>query len=150
MAQAAAGPLGPVDPREVALIDGVSDERVAVASANARFEAAIARSDVLLDDDFSVAAKRIREKVLAEEARLTAARIRLQAAGAELAAYGVAIHGAMPPASGSSSVKVDDEDAADKKAQRLLKRKLPSPKDGWKDGKGATIVAFADKNRLLQ
>ncbi len=131
MAQAAAGPSGPVDPREVALIDGVIDERVAVASANARFEATIARSDVLLDDDSSAAAKRIREKVLAEEARLNAGRIRLQADRAELAAYGVAIHGAMPPAvTGSPSVKVDDEDAADNKAQRLLKRKLPSPKDG--------------------
>ena len=51
MAQAAAGPSGPADPMEVALIDGIIDERVAVASANARFEAAIAWSDVLLDDE---------------------------------------------------------------------------------------------------
>jgi hypothetical protein len=132
-------------------MSGVSDERVVVAFANARFEAAIARSDVLLDDDSSAAAERIRDKVLAEEARLTAARVGLQAARAKLAAYGVAIHGATPFATaGSPSVKADDEDAADEKAQRLLKRKLPSPKDGWKDEKGAMIVAFSDKNRLLQ
>jgi hypothetical protein len=131
MAQAAAGPAGPVDPRDVALIGGVSDERVAVASANARFEAAIAKSDLLADDDSSAGAKRTSDKALAEEARLTSARVRLQAAKAELAAYGVAIHGAGPPAiGGSPSVKVDDKDAADKKAQMLLKRKLPSPKDG--------------------
>ena len=103
------------------------------------------------DEDSSARAKRIREKALAEEARLTAARVRLQAASAELAAYGGAIHGAVPPAvAGSSSVKVDDEDAADKKAQRLMKKTLPSPKDGWTDGKGATIVAFSDKKMLLQ
>ena len=66
MAQAAAEPSGPVDSREVALIDDVSDERVAVASANAKFEATIAKSDVLLDDESSAVAKRIKEKVLAD------------------------------------------------------------------------------------
>ena len=131
MAQAATGPTGPVDPREIALIDGVSDERVVVASVNVRFEAAVAKSDMLLDDNSSAGAKRINEKALAEEARLTAARVMLQDAIAEMAAYGVAIHGALPPAvAGSPSIKVDDENASDKKAQRLLKRKLPSPKDG--------------------
>ena len=68
-----------------------------------------------------------------------------------MADYVVAIHGAVPFAvAGGPSVKVDDEDASDKNAQRLLKRKLPSPKDGWKDGKGAIIVAFSDKNMMLQ
>jgi hypothetical protein len=84
-----------------------------------------------LDDDSSAGAKRIKVNALAEEARLNATRVRLQAVRAELAAYGVAIHGALPPAlAGSLNVKVDDEDATDKKAQRLLKKKLPSPKDG--------------------
>ena len=70
---------------------------------------------------------------------------------AELGAYGDAIHGALPVAfSGTPSVKVDDENETDKKAQRLLKRKLPSPKDGLKDGKGATITAFSDKSKLMQ
>ena len=64
--------------------------------------------------------------------------------------YIVAIHGAVPSAvAGSPSVKVDDEDAADMKAQRLLERKLPSPKYGWKDGKGATITAFSDKKQVV-
>ncbi len=73
---------------------------------------------------------------MAEEARLTASRVRLQAAIAELAMFVVAIHGAVPFAvAGSPSVKVDDEDATDKKAQRLLKRKLPSPKDDLKTEK---------------
>jgi hypothetical protein len=131
MTQATTGPSGPVDPREVALIDGTCDERVVVASSNVRFEASIVRSDVLLDDDSSAATKRIKDKVLAEEARLTVARVKLQAARAELAAYGVAIPGALPStAARCPSVKVDNEDAADKKAQRLLKRKLPSPKVG--------------------
>jgi hypothetical protein len=147
MAQAAAGPAGPVDPREVVLIDGVGEERVDVAYANARFGPAIAKSDLLPDDDSSAGAKRTKKKSLTKEARLPASRARLQVAGAEFAAYGVAIHGAVPLAvAGSPTVKVDYEDAVDKKAQRLLKRKLPSPKDGWKDGKGATIIAFSDKN----
>ena len=82
MAQAAAGLAGPVDLREVALIDGVSDERVVVASANVMFEATIARSDVVLDDESSAPTKRIRDKVLAEEARLISARVRVQVAKA--------------------------------------------------------------------
>ena len=53
MAQAAAGAVGPSDPREIVLLDGVNDERVAVASASARFEAALAKSNLLLDDDVS-------------------------------------------------------------------------------------------------
>ena len=77
MAQAAAGPTGPVDPREAALIDGVTDERVAVAFGNARFEATIAKSDLLPDDDSSAGAKRTRERALAKKARLTATRGRL-------------------------------------------------------------------------
>jgi len=60
MAQLAAGAAGPVDLREVALIDKFSDERVVVASANARFEASIAKINLLLDDDSSARAKRAR------------------------------------------------------------------------------------------
>ena len=54
------------------------------------------------------------EKALVEEARLIASRARLLVARAELATYGVNIHGAALYAfSGIPSVKVDDEDAAD-------------------------------------
>jgi hypothetical protein len=53
MAQSTAGVTGPVGPQEVVLIDGVNDERVVVASANARFEVSLAKSDLLSDDDSS-------------------------------------------------------------------------------------------------
>ncbi len=106
---------------------------------------------MLADDDSSTRVKRTREKALAKEARFTAARVRLQAAIVEYATRGVAIHGALAPTVvGAPSVNIDDEDATEKKEQRLLKRKLPSPKDGWNDGKGATIGAFDDKHMLLQ
>ncbi len=94
MAQAAAGAVGPVDPREAVLLEGVNDERVAVASASARFEATLVKSDLLPDDDASAPSKRIREKVLEEETRLNAARVRLLAARAEMAAFAVASCGA--------------------------------------------------------
>ena len=86
MAKSAAGAAGPVDPRTIALIYGVSDERVVVASANARFDATIAKRDLLLDDDSSAGAQRTKKKALVEEARLTATCARLQAAKDELAA----------------------------------------------------------------
>ena len=106
---------------------------------------------MLPDDESSAWAKRTRYKALSEEARLTTTRARLQDARVELTYYGVAIHGAVPPSYfGAPSVKVDDEDAAENKAQRLLKRMLLSPKDSWKDGKNALVIAFSDKNRLLQ
>jgi hypothetical protein len=151
MAQAASGAEGLVDPRDVVLLQGVNDERVAVASASARFEAALAKSDLLLDDDASAPAKRIREKVLAEETKLNAARVRLLAARAELAAFAVATCGAASlGAAGTSTVKLDEDDSLDKKESKLLKRKLPSPKDGWKDARGATIVSFSDRHMLFQ
>ncbi len=122
-----------------------------MAAANVRFEAALAKSDLLADDDSSAGAKRTREKTLAEEARLDAARGRLQIARADLAAYGVAINGASAPVATSvASVKIDDDDAAEKKELRLLKRKLPAPKDGWKDAKGATISVYTDRHLMYQ
>ena len=62
----------------VALMQGVGDERVAMAAALARLEAALVKSEALGDDDVSVGAKRIREKTIAEEARLMAARAELK------------------------------------------------------------------------
>ncbi len=151
MAQAAAGAVGPADPREVVLLQGVNDERVAVSYASARFEAALAKSDFLRDDDASAPTKRIREKVLAEETRLNAARVKLLAARVELAAFAVASCGAASSgAAGTSTVKLDEDDSLDKWELRLLKRKLPSPKDGWKDAKGATIVSFSNRHMLFQ
>jgi hypothetical protein len=151
MSQSAAGAAGLANPQVVALIECVSDERVAVAAANVRFEAALAKSDLLGDDDSSTGAKRIKDKTLAEEARLSATRGKLQTARADLAAYGVAIHGASAPViTSAASAKIDDDVAAEKKELRLLKRKLPAPKDGWKDTKGATISVYTYRHLLYQ
>jgi hypothetical protein len=57
MSQSAAGAAGLADLHVVALIEGVHDERVAVTAANVRFEAAIAKSDILGDEDSSTGAK---------------------------------------------------------------------------------------------
>jgi hypothetical protein len=150
MAQAATGPAGLVDPREIVLIDGVSDERVAVASANDRFESTIAKSDLLSDDDSSAGAKRTTQNALAEEARLTEYRERLQAARAELAAYGVAIHGAGPfVIGGSPSDMTDDEDATDKKAQRLLTGSSFCPRTVGRTGKVRRSSPFFYNNLVL-
>ena len=113
------------------MMHGVGGERVTMAVALERFDAALVKSDALGDDDVSAGAKRTREKTLAEEARLVTARGELKAARNALAAYGIAVHGASAPLLGAaSSSKLDDEDALEKKENRMLKRKLPAPKDG--------------------
>ena len=151
MAQRAAGAAGVVDPQEVVLIDGVSDERVAVASATARFEAALVKSDKLLDDDASAVAKRIREASTVEEARLNGARARLQAARDALSAYGVARFGAAANQAATTPVDlIDIEDAVEKKQLRMLKRKLPAPIEGWKDVKGVTNKVYTERALLFQ
>jgi hypothetical protein len=53
MSQLAAGASGPADPQVVTLIDGVIDERVVVAVAIVRFEATLAKSDLLGNDESS-------------------------------------------------------------------------------------------------
>jgi hypothetical protein len=101
-------------------MQGVGDERVAVAAARTRLEAALVESDALGDDDVSAGAKRIREKTLAEEARLVAARAELKAARNSLVANGIPVHGVSAPLLGAaSSSKLDDEDALEKKANYL-------------------------------
>ena len=69
------------------LIDLVSDERVSVASFEARFAATFAKSDLQADDNSSAAAKLTRERTTTEEARLNGARARLVAASSNLAAF---------------------------------------------------------------
>jgi hypothetical protein len=143
MDKSAAGAASPADPQVVALVDGVIDERVAVALALVRFEATLVKSDMMADDDSSTGAKRTRDKTMAEEARLTTTRDKLTVARAALAAYGVAISGASAPTVGGvASAKADDEDAVETKGQRLLKRKLPSPKDDRNDPKGVIILSL--------
>ncbi len=105
---------------------------------------------MLADDESSAGAKRTMDNTLYEEAKHTTARDTLTVARAALAAYGVAISGAFAPiVGGAASAKINDEDVVEKE-QRLLKRKLPSPKDGWKDPKGVIIFVFAYRHLLLQ
>jgi hypothetical protein len=112
-------------------MQGGGDERVVVAAALARFEATLLKSDVLGDHGSLAGTKRIREKTLAEDARVVAARAELKAAINSLVAYGIAVHGASAPLPGvTSSSKPDDEYSLEKKENMMLKRKLPSPKDG--------------------
>ncbi len=131
MTQQAARAAGPADPQVIAMMQGVGDERVAEATAMARFEAVLVKNDALGYHDSSAGAKRMREKTLVEEARLMAARAELKAVRKYLDAYGIAVHGASAPLLGAApSSKLDDEDALEKKKNMMQKRKLPSPKDG--------------------
>ena len=90
MATNAVGAAGAVDPKVVAQIQGISDERVAVATAIARFAAAAAKSDVLEDSDVAAPSKRARESTRDEDACLQAAYVRLKKARETLAAFGAA------------------------------------------------------------
>jgi hypothetical protein len=151
MVQEAAEPTGPLDAHEVILIPAVGDERTRVAAGTARFDAAIAKSDMLLDDDSPASAERIMENALAEEARLTIARADLEAIIGALAAYGATVHGARAPQAAAAGIgRSEDDDAIEKKELRMLKRKLPSPKDGWKDTKGVIHRAHVDMNLMFR
>ena len=85
MAYSKAKATGPADPQILVLIDGVIDDRVIVATTLVRFEEALAKSDMLGDDDYSAEAKGTKDKALLEEARLTITRDRLVVVKAELA-----------------------------------------------------------------
>ncbi len=53
MAKSAAGAMGPIDSQVLVLIDLCNVERAVVVTTLVRFEAAIAKSDGLQDDDAS-------------------------------------------------------------------------------------------------
>ncbi len=88
MASNAVGAAGAADPHVVELIEGITDERVVVAAATARFDAATSKSDALANDDNTAGAKRSRESVREEDARLQVASARLENARETLAKYG--------------------------------------------------------------
>ena len=112
MAHYAARPAGHVDAQEVIFIKVFGYERARVAAATTRFDVAIGKSDLLQDDDSSAGVERVREKTLAEEARLTTSRGDLKVARGSLEAYGMAVHGAQAPqAADSGTARSDDEDA---------------------------------------
>jgi hypothetical protein len=59
----------------------------------------------------------VKDKTLAEEARLIAARGRLQVARAEWSGYGIAIYGAFASViMGADIAKLDDDDAAKRRS----------------------------------
>ena len=149
MASNAAGAAGAADPQVVALIEGISDERVAVAAATARFMAAAAKSDALADDDNSAGAKRAREASREEDARLQAASVRLENARDTLARYGEAkIAG--PSALAATPDQGDEIDQEEKVSARSVKRKLVVPKHGWLDAQGKVHQKNFDRHLLLQ
>jgi hypothetical protein len=128
-----------MDPQVLVLFEGVSDERVVVATATARFAAAAAKSDMLGDDDNSAGAKRLRESTSVENGRLSTVRTRLAESREILANYGTAMS-VIPDlslfASASNAEKVDEVDLEEKQSSKMLKRKLPAPTHGWLDASG--------------
>ena len=150
MAQKGASGSGPaVDPQVDLLTSLVVDARNIVAESKARYDTAMAKSDALDDADQSKVAGLVRDKAKTEEARLNGARARLAQASADLAATSVARFGASRQPGSGSTLKPKDADDFGKKS-KMLKRKLPAPKDGWKDAKGVTLNVFTDRHCLYQ
>ncbi len=133
MASNAARAAGVADPQVVALIEGISDERVVVAAATARFMAAPAKRDALADDDNSAGAKRARESASDEDARLQAASVRLENARDTLARYGAAKIAGLAAPSSLTTDPGDEVDLEEKASMRSVKRNLVAPKHGWLD-----------------
>ena len=150
MASNAAGAAGAADPQVVALIEGISDERVAVAAATARFMAAAAKSDALADDDNSAGAKRAREASREEDARLQAASDRLQNARDSLARYGEAKIAGPATLFADTPDPGDGIDQEEKASSRSVKRKLVAPKHGWLDAQGKVHQKNFDRHLLLR
>jgi hypothetical protein len=130
------------------ILDLASDARSVVAEAKARFDASMAKFDALDDYDVTKAAGIVMDKAKVEETRLNGACARLAQASANLSAISMARFGAARHTGARSSVKprLDSGEAGSK----LLKRKLPAPKDGWKDAKGVTLNVFTDRHTLYQ
>jgi hypothetical protein len=129
MASNAVGAAGGADPQVVALIQGVNDERVVVASAKTRFAVAGAKSDALADDDNSARAKRAREAARDEDARYKLRASNSKNARDTLAKYGAAMIAG--PSTSSSLLPLDAADEVDleeKASFRSVKRKLVTPK----------------------
>ncbi len=106
------------------------------------------KSDAMDDADASKVARIIRDKAKVEEARLNGARARLAHASTDLSAISVARFGAARQTGYGSNFRprLDAGEAGSK----LLKRKLPAPKDGWKDAKGVTMTVFTDRHCLYR
>ena len=142
--QGASGSGLAVDPHEGLLLELTSDARSVVAEAKARFDAVMPKLDAMDDADVYKVARVVRDIAKVKEDRLGNARARLADAYADLYAISVARFGnARQTGFGSSSepwLNTGEE------RSKLMKRKLPSPKDGWKDLKGVTLPVLTYKH----
>ncbi len=107
-------------------------------------EAIQAKSDALDDVDATKGSRVIREKTKVEEARLYGSRTRLAQASADLASIFVARFGIARQPNTGIIIRYPQADTVEAD-NKLRKRKLPAPRDGWKDAKGVTISDFSDR-----
>ena len=129
------------DPHEGLFLYLASDARSVVAEAKARFDVAMVKSDAMDDANVSKVPKIVRDRAKVEEARLNGARARHAQASAYLFAISVARFGASRQPGRSNPKQQDDVEVSNK----LLKRKLSRPMNGWKDPKGVTMLVFTDR-----
>ena len=149
MAQLEAAASGvAVDPHEVILADLVSHAMDVVADDTTRFKITLAKPDALGDDDTPKVVRMVRDRTKIEETRLNGARARLAHASAYLFVISVARFGAARQPGIESNSKPRQLEPGEG-GSKLLKRKLPGPKDGWKYAKSMTIIVYADKYRFF-
>jgi len=113
----------------------------------------LVNSDKLKDTDASPVAMIVKERTSVEEARLNGARARLTTSRDSLTTFCVAIFGSSPRTVAWLAVKVDEDEAEEKRERKdgkLLERKLLAPNDGWLDTKGIFLHSYQDRHRLLQ
>ncbi len=137
-----------MDPQEVLLLDLASDARSVVAEAKARFDTSMAKPDALDDADISKMACIVKDRSKVEEVCLNGARARLAQASADLSAVSVARFGAAIQTAVGNNLKSKLTEEGEGKI-KFLKRKLPAPKDGWKDAKGVTLLVYFDRFKLF-
>jgi hypothetical protein len=124
------------------------DARSVVVEANARFDAAMTKSDPQDDAGISKSAGISKDNAKMEETRLNGARAKLVQATSDMSAISVGatrFGAARQP--GRSKPKQQDGGEG---ISNLRKRKLHAPKNGWKDPKGVTMHFFTGRFCLYQ
>ncbi len=139
--QGASGSRQAVDPQEVLLFDLASDARSVVAEAKSSFRRNNGEIGRSRRRRYLQGASIVRDRAKVGEARLNGARARLAQASANVSAISVARFGAVRQTAGGSSSKSKLTEEGEGKS-KFLKRKLPAPKDGWKDAKGVTLLVY--------
>ncbi len=105
----------------------------------------MAKSDALDDADVSKVSGIVRDMAKVVEARLNGALARSAQASAYLFAISVASFGSFRQ---PNSLKPKLQE--DKEINKLMKRKLPAPMDGWKYPKGVTLRVFTNRYCMYQ